>query len=695
MSHPADASPRRRRLDDLLEGRSDVLLLIDPTTRQIRGVDRRGALGYSAREILALRLDDLLPICETLRLDEAMRDLAGETRRSHVETSCRIKEGAEIPVEVELAAADGETEKADVLVTLRDPSRQAGAEREARRANAFLDAVIESLPDMIFVKDAETLRVERFNRAGEELLGIPRGEILGKRLSELEPSSPVEALGGQDLETILGRDLVDIPESEIETRQGPRWIRTRKVPIRDEKGVAKYVLGILEDITERKRAEERARVLERELESLLRYAHEAVITWDADGRVVLWNPAAENFYGIPAQRAIGSPIESLLPEKGRFPFREALGKLLSGEQTLITGVQRLRNGREIEESLFLLPAASDRPVRVASIARDLSEIARLRRVNEILAGPAEGPARVSSSAMKEVLESAEIAAQDPFATVLLLGETGVGKGWLARQIHAKSPRARKPFFELNCAGLGRELLESELFGHLRGAFTNAVTHKQGLVEVAEGGTLFLDEIGTISQEVQSKLLGFLDDRTFRAVGGIRKVTADVRILAATNLDLRQAADQGEFRQDLYFRLNVIPIRVPPLRERRDEIPDLASTIVEELGKRAGRPEVALGRGVIQVLQRQDWPGNVRELRNALERALILSHGRTIEVQHLPSEFQQVQPPRAAPLRLKNAEKTHILRVLAQNDGNRSAAAKILGVSRSTLKRKLREWRVGD
>jgi DNA-binding NtrC family response regulator len=279
--------------------------------------------------------------------------------------------------------------------------------------------------------------------------------------------------------------------------------------------------------------------------------------------------------------------------------------------------------------------------------------------------------------------------------VLLLGETGVGKGWLARQIHAKSPRARKPFFELNCAGLGRELLESELFGHLRGAFTNAVTHKQGLVEVAEGGTLFLDEIGTISQEVQSKLLGFLDDRTFRAVGGIRKVTADVRILAATNLDLRQAADQGEFRQDLYFRLNVIPIRVPPLRERRDEIPDLASTIVEELGKRAGRPEVALGRGVIQVLQRQDWPGNVRELRNALERALILSHGRTIEVQHLPSEFQQAQPLRAAPLRLKNAEKTHILRVLAQNDGNRSAAAKTLGISRSTLKRKLREWRVGD
>jgi sigma-54 dependent transcriptional regulator, acetoin dehydrogenase operon transcriptional activator AcoR len=694
MSHPsADASTRRKRLEEFLEGRPDALLLIDRASRQIRAADRRGAFGYTAAELLALRLDELLRAGDTGRLEEAWRKLTAASSPSHLDMICWTKERAEIPVEIELVATD-ETEDGDVLATVRDSSRQPSAEREARRANALLDAVIESLPDMIFVKDAETARFERFNRAGEEFLGIPRGELLGKSLSELAPRPALDALGGEDLETIRRRGRVDIPEQEIETRQGPRWVRTRKVPILDEKGVAKYVLGILEDITDRKLAEERAHVLESELASLLRYAHDAVITWDADGRVVLWNPAAESFYGISAQQAVGSPIESLLPEKARFPFRAALARLLSGEQTLVTGVQRLRNGREIEESLFLLPASSDRPVRVASIARDLSEIARLRRVNEILAGPAEIPPRgVPSSAMKEVLESAEIAARDPYATVLILGETGVGKGWLARQIHAKSPRARKPFFELNCAGLGRELLESELFGHLRGAFTSAVTHKQGLVEVAEGGTLFLDEVGAISSEVQSKLLGFLDDRTFRAVGGIRNVTADVRILAATNVDLKQAADKGEFRRDLYFRLNVVPIRVPPLRERRDEISELAATIVEELGKRGGRPEVAFGQGVIEALQRYDWPGNVRELKNALERALILGRGRTIEIGHLPSEFQQAQAPRSPALRLRNAEKAHILRVLAQTHGNRSRTAKTLGISRSTLKRKLREWRI--
>src|SRR5262245_6850844 len=180
--------------------------------------------------------------------------------------------------------------------------------------------------------------------------------------------------------------------------------------------------------------------------------------------------------------------------------------------------------------------------------------------------------------MKKVIESAERVAKDANATVLLLGETGVGKSWLARRIHGDSPRSERPFFELNCAALSPQLLESELFGHERGAFTGATGLKRGLVETAEGGSLFLDEVGELSMGVQAQLLTFLDGKTFRRVGGTRVLSADVRLIAATNVDLTAAVAAGTFRRDLYYRLSVIPLRIPPLRERREEIGGLAERI---------------------------------------------------------------------------------------------------------------------
>jgi two-component system response regulator AtoC len=474
----------------------------------------------------------------------------------------------------------------------------------------------------------------------------------------------------------------------------------------DEHGEPQYLLGISEDITARKLAVERAHALERELAALVQTAREAIVSWTLDGTIVSWNPAAEALYGLSAQAAIGTSIERIVPESLRGAFRETQARVRAGDELPIADTYRLRGAQEIEveDSLFVLHDAGGRPVRIASVARDVTELARLRRATEILSARQATPGGLvqveSAGRMRETLASAEIVAKDPLATVLMLGETGVGKGWLSRRIHEMSLRAGKPFFEVSCAGLGRELVEAELFGHERGAFTGAHAQKRGIVEVAEGGTLFLDEIGELPLGAQAQLLTFLDTRTFRRVGGTRALQADVRVLAATNVDLREAIEKGTFRRDLYFRLSVVPIEVPPLRERQDEIPALAAEILAQLARRSGREPPGLGAEVVAALRRYPWPGNVRELRNALERALILGRGEALSLAHLPPEMQRpsgngsASRPSGVPgsrlLRLEDLEREHILGVLEAVDGNRSRAAQVLGISRSTLKRKLAE-----
>jgi PAS domain S-box-containing protein len=426
-----------------------------------------------------------------------------------------------------------------------------------------------------------------------------------------------------------------------------------------------------------------------------------VITWDIDGNIREMNPAAESLYGLSAAQGRSMKIAALNPES-REQFAEAEETLLGGadEVVLNTRLQRTEGEVIIEQRIVLLPARTGRPGRFASIARDVSQIAYLQRATAILAGTDRSSRRASdfpySPPMRQVIDIAETAAAHPTATILLLGETGVGKGWLARRIHSKSPRAEHPFLEINCAGLAPQLVESELFGYERGAFTGATTQKAGLVEVAARGSLFLDEIGELPPNVQAQLLTFLDSQTFRRVGGTRNLTGNVRIIAATNLDLRQMSDRGTFRKDLYFRLSVIPVRVPPLRERREEISPLASVMLRIIGKR----DLHLSEEVIEALRGYDWPGNVRELRNALERALILSGGKPIELHHLPPEISEGAPVDLTEATgtpsserrgsLDDVEIEHIRRVLQETGNNQTRAAKLLGISRSTLIRKLRQ-----
>jgi len=303
-----------------------------------------------------------------------------------------------------------------------------------------------------------------------------------------------------------------------------------------------------------------------------------------------------------------------------------------------------------------------------------------------------------SYAMRQLREQVAMAAPTN-GRVLIHGENGTGKELVARTVHALSRRRGGPFVEVNCAAIPEELIESELFGHVKGSFTGAVADRRGKFEVADGGTIFLDEIGDMSLKTQAKVLRVLQEQVFEPVGGTSSIRVDVRVLAATNKDLQAEIREGRFRDDLFFRLNVIPIFVPPLRDRRDDIPLLARHFMEALAAEYGRRAKAIDPSAVALLQQYAWPGNVRELRNVIERLIIMVAGDTITSRDLAFLASGVlaTPPDAgaeAPsISLQEArsrfERDYILRTLAAHEGNISRTAEILGVERSNLYRKMR------
>ena len=270
--------------------------------------------------------------------------------------------------------------------------------------------------------------------------------------------------------------------------------------------------------------------------------------------------------------------------------------------------------------------------------------------------------------------------------ILILGETGSGKGVLARWLHTHGPRAEEAFVNLNCAGLTRELLESELFGFEKGAFTGAVAAKPGLLEVGHRGVVFLDEIGDMDPAIQPKLLKALEEKTFRRLGDVRDRRVDIRLVASTNLDLHEAVRARKFRDDLYYRVSTLTLHIPPLRERLEDIPILAQAILDGICRRMGKDSIHLGQDARAALQAYFWPGNIRELANVLERAMILQRGEELEAGDLG--LQPARPPAAGLeeglLSLRDMEKAHIQRVLRRTSGNVSEAAVILGMARRTL-----------
>jgi DNA-binding NtrC family response regulator len=288
-------------------------------------------------------------------------------------------------------------------------------------------------------------------------------------------------------------------------------------------------------------------------------------------------------------------------------------------------------------------------------------------------------------------------------TVLVTGESGTGKDVIARSIHARGPRKDQVFVEVDCASLPEHLIESELFGHERGAFTDARQMKRGLLEIAHRGVVFMDEIGELTLATQAKLLRAIETRTFRRVGGVAKLSTDVAFIAATNRDLRAEVAKGAFREDLFFRLNVIPLHLPPLRERRDDIPILVDHFVERFRRTFGRDVRGVSGEAMSLMQAYPWPGNVRELRNVIERIVLLGPDTIINVADLPSEVRFARPgggttsagcPFALPeegVDLEAVERGLLAQALERTNGNQSAAARLLGISRYALRYRMEKF----
>lgn len=341
-----------------------------------------------------------------------------------------------------------------------------------------------------------------------------------------------------------------------------------------------------------------------------------------------------------------------------------------------------------------------KPGHIPLVVQKALERQRLMREVEILSEEVDKRYRLiagKSTKMRQAIDAAKKSAASK-STVLLLGESGTGKELFARAIHNWSDRKDRPFVPINCVGLSKELLESDLFGHEKGAFTGAHQVKKGKMEIAHGGTVFLDEVGDISAELQTKLLRFLQEREFERVGSTQPIHVDVRIIAATNRDLQSALKDGTFREDLYYRLNVVPIKLPPLRERKEDIPDLAEFFTARFVKEAKKAPMEITVPAMAKLVAYHWPGNVRELANTIERAVVLDQESRIELDDLVPIIAatDVKGP-SARLSYHEAIDGHrrevIMQALSRTDGNRAAAARLLGLERSYLLKLMKSFHI--
>jgi DNA-binding NtrC family response regulator len=364
--------------------------------------------------------------------------------------------------------------------------------------------------------------------------------------------------------------------------------------------------------------------------------------------------------------------------------------IISGYGTIPTAVESIKSGAF---HFLSKPFAPDdlRHLIVRALEKRRLNLENLALRQELKSKDERGELVFQSDAMARIMEMvARVAPTD--STVLITGESGTGKGLVAHKIHQLSRRARRPFITVDCGTLVETLFESELFGHVKGAFTGADANKIGKFELAQHGTLFFDEISNISLEVQAKLLRAVEERKVSKVGSHRVITVDVRLLAATNKDLTQAIKEGSFRGDLFYRLNVVSLHLPPLRERKEDIPLLARHFLQKYTHRLRKPIAGISPEALEFLVQHDWPGNVRELENTMERLVVLSTGPRLESEDLAyAGLFQGPAPEAASLALRDLEREHIRRLLKRFPANKSEVARILGIDRKTLREKLRRY----
>ncbi len=426
---------------------------------------------------------------------------------------------------------------------------------------------------------------------------------------------------------------------------------------------------------------------------ILESISDGVFTIDSDWKITSFNRAAEEITGIPRKEAIGRRCSEVF-RASMCEVDCALRRTMENGTPIINRSAFIIDARgrriPISVSTALLRDTTHKVVGGVETFRDLSLVEELRK--ELKSRFQMGDLISQSASMRQIFDVLpQVAASN--STVRIQGETGTGKELLARAIHNLSPRRNKPFIAVNCSALPSSLIESELFGYKAGAFTGANKDKPGRFALADGGTLFLDEIGEIRSELQVRFLRVLQEKSFEPLGGTKSVSVDVRVITATNRDLAAHVKKGAFREDLYYRINVIRIDLPPLRKRKEDIPLLVEHFVARLNRLQGKSIPGVSQEVLAFLMAHDYPGNIRELENIMEHAFVLCLESQIESHHLPADFiarvPQLKTPGDMNSSLKAIETQTILEALKRNHNNRLATAKELGIHKSTLFRKMK------
>ena len=600
-----------------------------------------------------------------------------------------------------------------------------GAERALRESEALYRDLYEHAPLAYFTFGSDG-RLRRWNARGPEITGYTDEELRGMRALDFHTDAPEnqEAFARLEREVFQeGRDLV--AEVEGWRKDGSLyWARVSLSPLRDEQGRITGARSIAQDITELRQAQQAVRESEARLSAIIQFALDPIIVTDQEGRIVLINPAGERVFRCAAADVIGTPVTRFGTPAAARSLAQAMEDIRTGRKTFSFSEPGLKSrrldGEEFEfEAALSCAQVGGRPLYTIYL-RDLGERRRLESEQhrlqlqsaylqeEIKAVHNFEEIVGRSAVLQRVLSQVGLVAATD-SSVLISGETGTGKELVARAIHARSGRRERPLVKVNCAALPSGLVESELFGHEKGAFTGATERRTGRFELAHGGTIFLDEVGELPPETQVKLLRVLQEREFERVGGSQTVKVDVRVIAATNRDLPTAVADGTFRQDLYYRLNVFPVTLPPLRERPEDIPPLVHYFVARYRAKIGRKISRVPQETMARLGAYAWPGNVRELENVIERAVILSPGADLEVapELLPASVPAAAPRSvaltdAAPARsaapvdavpLALVERDHILSVLRRTnwrvDGPRGAA-RLLNMHPSTLRSRMQK-----
>ncbi len=662
-----------------------------------------------------------------------------------LELFAKRKDGSEFPVEIMLSPIES-SEGPVVLSVVRNITRRKKAEDDLRTSEQQLQSILDNSTTVIYVKDLQG-RYLRVNKRFEDLYRIEKGKAKGKNDFDLFSREMAENLRSNDQKVLEAAGPLEFEEVVSHTGGIHTYISI-KFPLFDTWGRPYAVAGISTDITERKRAEEvllleistvlLSRLDVRELFTAISATLHRIMPHEY-ASLALYGPESKDLRLLSLEQP---QIEAALGREMVSPAQELLaGRVMNSRQPLILNdlesatprskaTDRLR-AEGVKSACFLPLITQDRVLgtlnlvsrrraafeqhhvdllqEVAShIAIALDNALTYRKVAELKDRLAEEKLYLEeeirteyhfeeiigeSSGLKRVLKQVESVGPTN-ATVLILGETGTGKELIARAIHDLSPRRDRTFVKLNCAAIPTGLLESELFGHEKGAFTGAISQKVGRLELAHEGTLFLDEVGDIPLELQPKLLRALQEKEFERLGSTRTIPVDVRLLAATNRDLAKMVADRQFRSDLYYRLRVFPITVPPLRERPEDIPILVRYFAQKHAERMNRRIEVIPPEAMEALIRWRWPGNVRELENIIERAVILSPGPVLRV-----PLAELAPPEGengdgdGSGTLEDAEREHIVRILRETRGiigGPNGAAARLGLKRTTLNSKMRK-----